>query len=183
MTKNHKTILSIAGFILLIVTAVFSYNALSGQLAPVPSDSSGEYADKEKASDFTMLDQDGNSFKLSEMEGKPIVLNFWASWCPPCKIEMPDFENVYQELGDEIQFMMINMTDGQRETVNNANKFISAEGYTFPVYFDTMHEGMSAYGIRSIPTTFFIDKDGYIATSYIGLIDELTLRQGIDMIK
>ena len=139
---------------------------------------------KQKAPDFVMTDQLGKSIKLSEIiaEGKPLVLNFWASWCPPCRSEMPDFEKVYKELGNEIQFVILNLTDGQRETVQKAAKYIKDKGFTFPVYFDTKREGAIAYGIRSIPTTLFIDKNGYIVTSAQGAIDEKTLRKGIELI-
>jgi thiol-disulfide isomerase/thioredoxin len=150
------------------------------------ADEDSESADGEtiSASDFAMLDPDGNNVKLSDIiaNGKPVVLNFWASWCPPCKSEMPDFEKVYKELGDEIQFMMVNLTDGQRETVEVGEKYIKDEGFTFPVFFDTDREGAIAYGISSIPTTFFIDSSGNIITGAIGAIDESALRRGIDML-
>jgi len=188
MTKNIKVVLGIAGFALLMFAAVFAYNALSDRIKPdngLPgqSDNSGETADKEKAPDFTVTDADRNSIRLSDMEGKPVVLNFWASWCPPCKLEMPDFEKLYQELGDDVQFMMVNLTDGQHETKDKAEAYVSGEGYTFPVFFDTKQQGASAYGIRSIPTTFFIDRDGYIVTGVQGMLEEAALRQGIDIIR
>ena len=183
MNQKLKLALGLAGFALVIVIAVLAYNAFGGQLnrgrfAP-------EQGGEQQAPDFSMTDADGNSIKLSELiaNGKPIVLNFWASWCPPCKAEMPDFEKVYQELGAEVRFMMVNLTDGMQETKEKAETYISGEGYTFPVFFDTKKEGASAYGIRSIPTTFFIDKDGYIVTGVQGSIDESTLLQGIEMIR
>ena len=139
----------------------------------------------QKAPDFTMKDNDGNLVLLSEMiaNNKPLVLNFWASWCPPCKSEMPDFDAVYKELGENIQFVMVNMTDGQRETVEIGTKYIEEQGYSFPVYFDTAQEGALNYRISSIPTTIFINADGYMVTGAQGAIDEDTLRKGIDMIR
>jgi peroxiredoxin len=133
------------------------------------------------APDFTVIDREGNVVKLSDMKGKPVVLNFWATWCPYCVEEMPDFEKVYNKYKGEVEFMMINMTHGA-ETVENASSFIDSYGYTFPVYFDTTSEAAYAYGIQSIPTTFFIDAEGYIVAYYQGSMSGDTLLRGISMI-
>jgi thiol-disulfide isomerase/thioredoxin len=136
--------------------------------------------DRILAPDFSMLDTNGGTVTLSQHFGKPLVLNFWASWCPPCKAEMPDFEIVYQEMGEDVTFLMVNLTD-PREPIATAQKFIEQEGYTFPVYFDTEGEAVLAYSIRSIPTTLFIDREGYIVTGAQGAISERALRMGIEM--
>ena len=114
------------------------------------------------APDFTVYDKDGNEVRLSDFFGKPIVLNFWASWCGPCQYEMPDFDEKYKELGSEVNFVMVNMTDGQRETVDTASAFIEEKGYSFPVLFDSDSEAALSYGAYSLPTTFFIDADGHV---------------------
>ena len=93
------------------------------------------------APDFTVLDYDGKEVKLSAFKGKPVVLNFWASWCGPCKSEMPDFNEIYQEYKDQICFMMVNLTDGTQETMEKAKAYVDGQGYSFPVYFDTKSEG------------------------------------------
>lgn len=134
------------------------------------------------APDFTVLDAQGNSVKLSDYFGTPIVLNFWASWCPPCKSEMPEFQTVFEDVGGDVQFLMVNMTDGSRETVDTAKAFIEKTGYTFPVLFDNEQEAAYRYGISSIPSTLFIDAQGNVVAGSEGAIDEDTLRAGIKMI-
>lgn len=136
-----------------------------------------------KAPDFTVTDGDGQEAALSDFLGKPVVLNFWASWCGPCKSEMPDFEKLYQEYGEDIHFLMVNMTDGSRETVETAKEFLEETGYTFPVYFDTAYEASVAYGVRAIPTTYFIDAQGYAVAQAMAALDEETIRKGIGMIQ
>lgn len=135
-----------------------------------------------KAPDFTIKDKDDNEFKLSDFFGKPIVLNFWASWCSPCKSEMPEFEKVYNELGDNINFIMIDAVDGFKETRKKGMEYIEKEEFSFPVYFDMYQEAVIGYGVRAYPTSIFIDKDGYIVTGVEGAIDERVLRKGIELI-
>ena len=135
-----------------------------------------------KAYDFTVYDENNKAYKLSYFEGKPVVLNFWASWCGPCKSEMPDFEAAYQTYGENIQFLMVNMTDGYQETVSSAKNFIQATGYTFPVFYDSDTEAARAYSVYSIPTTYFIDSDGYIIAWGSGALSAENLQEGINYI-
>ena len=134
------------------------------------------------APDFEVFDKAGNPVKLSHFFGKPIVLNFWASWCGPCQSEMPDFNEKYAQLGDEVHFVMVNMTDGARETIEAASAFIDKNGYDFPVLFDTQSEAALAYGAYSLPTSFFINAKGHVIAQAVGAIDAATLQRGIDMI-
>ena len=134
------------------------------------------------APDFTVYDADGNAVKLSDFIGKPVVLNFWASWCGPCKSEMPEFEEAYKEHGSDIHFVIVNLTDGSRETTETARAFIDTQGYTFPVYYDTDIDAAMQYAVSSIPATYFIDADGNLTAYGIGALDGATLAKGIDMI-
>ena len=137
---------------------------------------------KVEAPDFTVVDADGTEVKLSDYVGKPIVLNFWASWCSPCKSEMPEFNAAWEELEGEVQFLMVNMTDGARETVESAREYVEGEGFTFPVLFDTKSEAAIAYSAYSLPTTYFIDAEGYLVARAVGAIDGETLQKGLDLI-
>ena len=135
------------------------------------------------APDFTVYDADGNEVRLSDFVGKPVVLNFWASWCGPCQGEMPDFQQMYQQYGDEIQFMMVNLTDGSRETVSSASAFVKNKGYTFPVFYDTDLDAATVYGVYSIPITILIDAKGSYVAHAAGAVTADALQMGIDMIK
>ena len=134
------------------------------------------------APDFTVYDRNGNEVQLSDYTGKPIVLNFWASWCGPCQMEMPDFHEKYQELGQDVHFLMVNMTDGSRETVDSASAFIDKNAYDFPVFYDTAVDAAMTYGVRSLPTTYFINAKGHAIAQATGSINAETLQRGIDMI-
>lgn len=134
------------------------------------------------APDFTVYDKDGNEVHLSDFAGKPIVLNFWASWCSPCKSEMPDFNQAYLDYGEEVQFLMVNMTDGSRETVESASAFIEEQGYEFPVFYDTGYDAALTYGAYALPTTYFIDAEGYAVAWVQSALSPENLQKGLDMI-
>ena len=136
-----------------------------------------------QAPNFTVYDIEGNEINLSDFFGKPIIVNFWASWCGPCKMEMPDFDEAYQTYGNDISFLMVNMTDGSRETVEKASSFITESGYTFPVYYDTDYSAAITYSVSSLPTSYFLNADGELVTYARGAINAATLEKGIDMIR
>lgn len=199
MKKKSSVWILILVFVLLIGGASVLYSRLSAGAKPdnlsgqndPPAQTTqpageDEAADEEppkvEAPDFTVENADGEEVKLSDYVGKPIVLNFWASWCSPCKSEMPDFNEAWGELGEEVNFLMVNMTDGARETVDTAKEYVEEQGFSFPVFFDTKSEAAIAYGAYSLPTTYFIDAEGYVVARAVGAIDRDTLQKGLDMI-
>ena len=191
MKNKRILIILVLVFALLLGGASVLYSRLSNsveseQLAQTEDVPEAENTEEKKpiiAPDFTVYDIDGNEVHLSDYLGTPVVLNFWASWCGPCKMEMPHFEEKSKALTGEVQFLMVNVTDGGRETVETASSFIAGEGYTFPVFYDTAYSASAAYGAYSLPTTIFINAEGHAIAQAVGAIDSATLQKGIDMIK
>ena len=146
-----------------------------------PTETTTEPA-RQTAPDFTMYTLEGEAVKLSDFRGKPTILNFWASWCGPCKMEMPDLEEAYLAYGSEVNFLIVNLTDGTSETVESAHGYIESQGYTFPVYYDTGMSGAFAYGVSGIPVTYFLDAEGCLVAYYEGAMSAEILQQGISII-
>lgn len=183
--KNKKFLLLLILLVVVIIGASALYSFLGKdytpeQLSTTPSQE--ETQQQNIVPDFTVFDLEGNPVKLSDYFGKPIVLNFWASWCRPCKSEMPDFQRKANELQGEVVFLMINMTDGYQETVDTASAFIRDNGYTFPVFYDTQGNAANTYGVYSLPTTIFIDRLGNGVAQATGALTSENLQKGIDMI-
>lgn len=145
------------------------------QAAKKPAEVAGPVM-RNMAKDFTVYDDAGNAVKLSDYRGKPVVVNFFASWCGPCKMEMPHFEACYQAYGEQVAFLMVNLCAFGNDTKTAAKAMIEAGGYTFPVLFDTEGDAALAYAIRSMPTTIFVSAKGELKGQKIGAIDEQTLR-------
>ena len=188
--KILKMVLLVLVFAALLLGARQLYDTLGSQVqmdtlatqATQPAEEEGTEPAKQTAPNFTVYDAEGNAHKLSDFQGKPVILNFWASWCGPCKMEMPDFDEKYRAFGDQVHFLMVNLTDGSQETVETASKFIADQGYTFPVYFDTAMEGAIAYGVNAVPVTYFLDAEGGFVAWQQGVLNAETLQKGIDML-
>lgn len=189
--KNQYTLLIlIAIFALLMVGAYILYDQLGSQV-DLPQISTQDGAveteatasgEKDPAPGFTVYDVNNKPVSLSDFQGKPVVLNFWSSRCGPCQSEMPDFQKAFLELGNDVQFLMVNVTDGYWDTVESASAFIQKSGYTFPVFYDTDRSAAGTYGISSLPTSLFFDSEGTLVAYAVGAINLDTLMQGIEMI-
>ena len=179
--KILKMVLLVLIFVALLLGAKRLYDTL-GDRVQVDSLGTQEETAKQAAPEFTVYDLDGNPHSLSDFRGKPVILNFWATWCGYCQVEMPDFEEKFREYGDDIHFIMLNVTDGSQETVETASAFIAEQGYTFPVYYDTDLAAASAYNTSGLPVTYFIDADGNFVAWQQGMMTAETLQVGIDML-
>ncbi|NLC84318.1 MAG: TlpA family protein disulfide reductase [Ruminococcaceae bacterium] len=196
MSSSRKTIIAIAAFALFIALALVAYNALTGgadlnngnagntntTISGNPVATSLPTSAPRTAPDFTVYDQAGEPVRLIDFAGRPVVLNFWASWCGPCKAEMPIFDKVHQEMGTKIDFLMLNLVDGQRETVETGLAYLKDGGYSFKPYFDSKQQAANKYGITAIPSTYFINAEGEIIYFYRGAMDEAHLRAAIALI-
>ncbi|MBQ9956873.1 MAG: TlpA family protein disulfide reductase [Ruminococcus sp.] len=196
MKKSVKWTLTALICVLVFVGIWFLYAFLKEEYAPdrfadVSTDTSESVGsssqDNEEqqdftAPDFTVYDSEGKAVKLSDFRGRPVVVNFWASWCYYCKVEMPDFDKAYENHSD-VEFMMINVTDGKSETIETAQEYVNGEGYKFPVYYDTTLEATQTYGASGLPMTFFINGSGQLVTYATGMLTADQLEQGLSMLK
>lgn len=152
-------------------------------------DDSGERA-KIKAPAIDLVDSDGNPVSLDDYLGKTVFLNFWATWCGPCKNEMPDIQKLYEDYGyneKDVAVIAVAHPDYYREgTQEHIQAYLDEQGYTYPVFFDKSAGSISAYSIGSFPTTYMIDDEGYVygyvsgAVSYETMAEIITMTQTKD---
>ena len=128
-----------------------------------------------KAPDFELLNLKGEKVKLSDYRGKKIMLNFWATWCPPCKEEMPEMEKFYQKTNGDVVIIAVNI-----DPQYNVQKFVTEMGITFPVLLDEKDKVNSLYRVLTIPTTFFIDQQGIIQHKYLSAMNLEMMEQFTD---
>jgi thiol-disulfide isomerase/thioredoxin len=129
------------------------------------------------ATDFALMDRYGYYYSLSDFYGKPIIINFWATWCGPCQMELPYFNDAYLQYGDQIQFLIV---DVSYETESDTISFVDSNGYVFPVFFDYDSQGSLFYNVEYIPLTVVIDADGRIVDTHEGSMSQTELQALID---
>lgn len=195
--KNHMKVVHYTvkiGGILMIFMGILmltgKMNAVSGALSSTETQEEATEAEPEEeeeaaeevktipAIDFTLKDQYGNTHTLSDYKGKTVFLNFWATWCSPCKAEMPDIQKLYEEFQQE-DVVILGVAApglGREKSEEGIKGFLEENGYTYPVVMDTGAEAFQAYGINSFPTTFMIDKDGNVFGYIPGQLSEETMR-------
>ncbi len=202
MNAKQKWIMGAVAFFLLLVIGAFGYQELqkeaerqremelakqeedmsaedaSGEITEDENQSQEETAEYADAPDFRVWDQEGTQTSLKEiLEGKPAVINFWTSKCPPCREEMPDFEELYQELKDQVQFIMVDGIGCMGETEESGRAYVEEQGFSFPVYYDKEMDAVITYGIQAFPTTYILNSNGELVTGGSGMISKATLQE------
>lgn len=127
------------------------------------------------APSFELIGLDGKQYSLASLHGKPVVINFWASWCDPCKEEAPELVELYDQYKDSLEIYAVNLTKNDR--VKDVHDFVETYHLNFPVLLDSKGEIAKKYNILAIPTTFFIDSDGKIVDQIIGIANNKTLKE------
>ena len=131
------------------------------------------------APDFTLPTLDGDSLSLSDFRGQAVVLNFWATWCPPCQAEMPELQETYTKYSAG---GLVVLGVNQAEDRASVQAFMQERGLTFPVVLDEQYDASQQYQVNSLPTTFFIDRDGIIRDIVIGQMNAALLKQKLGKI-
>lgn len=168
MTNRWKFITGILALSAVLAVSGMKYHA-SGDLQAAQATNIATMEGQD-APDFTLKDLEGETVSLSDFEGKVVLLNFWATWCPPCRVEIPDFVELMKEK-DTSQFVIVGITI-QSGSVQQIQQFATNMGINYPLLHGENNVIMGLaqqYGnVRTIPTTFLIDKDGTIQKSYNG---------------
>ena len=149
------------------------------EAAPRKAEVAGPMPKQNLAAVFTVYGDDGTAVRLGDMRGKPTVVNFFASWCGPCQMEMPHFDEAYKAYGEEINFMMVNLCAFGNDTKEKAKAMVENGGWSFPVYFDTEGDAALKYNVRSMPTTIFVSADGELMQTRIGMMSAAQLESDI----
>lgn len=194
--KNYMGLIKKIGGIILIVSGLIMtingglelYNSSSNKSEIIKDNSNIENENKDDnkimSIDFNLYDQYGKEHKLSEYRGKTVFLNFWATWCPPCRGEMPHIEDLYKEYNknqDEVVILGVASPNlGNEGSEEDIKEFLNQNKYNFPVVMDKDGALAYQYGISAFPTTFIIDKDGYVTQYVPGAMDKETMKSLIE---
>ena len=190
LKKHMGKIQKIGGFILIVMGLLMFTKGIT---MPEYVQPSNEQQGSEKsqqipmAPDFTLVDQYGQEHTLSDYKGKVVFINFWATWCPPCKAELPDIEEIYREYGmnkDDVVILGMTFPNMDREkSKEEIIEFIEEKGYTFPTLFDESMELAYKYYINAFPTTFLINKDGTVEGYASGMLTKETMKEIIEKLR
>lgn len=195
------SVILIIGMIVITIKTNFSTNNSSNELADYPSgliedlpsdlddsnlDSRFGLEINKRAPNFELVTLSGDTVRLSDYKGQRVVLNFWASWCPPCRFEMPHMESYYQKYKDleNVEILAVNMTTmergGNEKIEENIEAFIDKYQLTFPVPLDEDGRVMDLYKVMDFPTTYFINTEGIITDKVRRAVDDILLKELVE---
>ena len=188
-SNKRETLVAAALLVAVLVCGGLGYRMLAARVEPEPApieqaeatDDAGE-APLLADHDATVYTVDGEAVTLTRIaDGRPLVINFWATWCPYCVEELPDFQEIVADYSGRVSFCFLDVTDGSRETVELAAAFLEENGYSdLPAYYDTDLAASIEYGASSLPTTVVVNGDGEIIAISAGMIDPILLRGTLD---
>jgi len=188
-SNKRGTLVAAALLVAVLVCGGLGYRMLAARVEPEPApieqaeatDDAGE-APLLADHDATVYTVDGEAVTLTRIaDGRPLVINFWATWCPYCVEELPDFQEIVADYSGRVSFCFLDVTDGSRETVELAAAFLEENGYSdLPAYYDTDLAASIEYGASSLPTTVVVNGDGEIIAISAGMIDPVLLRGALD---
>ena len=176
MNRNRWNILIL--LVLILGVAWIWINRVPGGTATVAAALPPAPAVGHPAPDFTLTTTAGETFSLADLRGKPVVLNFWATWCPPCRAELPELEAASKRLTGQVAIIGVN----QAEPLAQVRDFAAQLSLTFSIPLDENANASRLYRVRSLPTTFFIDREGIIRQMQIGALNEATMKQLVETI-
>jgi thiol-disulfide isomerase/thioredoxin len=130
------------------------------------------------APDFELDTTSGKTIQLSSLAGKPVLVNFWATWCGPCQVEMPLIQEYYEKFSPNLEVLAIN----DDESIGEIQPYVNKLGLSFPVLLDPGGIITDLYQVRGFPTTYFIDRDGFIKEVYVGIISKRVIEDHLKKI-
>ncbi|MFC4324197.1 redoxin domain-containing protein [Litchfieldia salsa] len=183
-----KKLIVVIGLIGLTIWGIYNHNESSdtvqshSQDVPVSKTIKIGLQEGDLAPDFELETLDGQLVKLSELKGKKIILNFWATWCPPCKAEMPHMQSFYEDQDHgSVEILAVNLTNSEQRK-DAVNKFVEQYQLTFPILLDQSGEIGDTYRAYTIPTSYYIDSSGIIVKKIIGPMDKEMMNEMIKSI-
>ncbi|WP_226665383.1 redoxin domain-containing protein [Metabacillus litoralis] len=156
-----KKILAISILVFLIGYAI--YNTV------IPTNAKVGVIEGNAAPNFELTTLAGDKMNLTDLKGKKVLVNFWATWCPPCRSEMPDMQKIYDEYNGEVIIAAVNLTSSE-SSVDTVENFVNDLNLTFPIFLDEKGKVNNEYEVLSYPTSYFIDEDGIIKTKFVGAL-------------
>ncbi len=180
--KRQKLAVISVGLLLVfsVITGLVKPYIKNKDLGTVDKNNS-QQQDKVAVPNFEFMDGDGNVVEFDSFKGKPVVINFWGTWCPWCVHEMADFDKAVGEYGEDVNFLFLDVANNEEETPEKVEEFLREKGFdNITSYYDNPGYGIYMFGINSFPTTVYIDKDGYLYDAAIGRTNYDAIKAVVD---